>query len=270
MAEDLTVRKTYKMFVDGAFIRSESGRAIAVDGVNVPHGSRKDLRDAVTAARTAFKGWSSKTAYNRGQILYRLAEMLDARQSEFSPLLNSGTAAEKELQACIGTLIWYAGWCDKIHQVSGTVNPVAAPYFVFTLPEPTGVIGLIAPRQPALLAAIRRIAPAIAGGNTAVVIVDEEQALPMLTFAEILATSDVPKGVVNIISGKRSELLGWLASHMDVNAVELGDCDDAEATDIAQRAADNVKRVIRNDGELSLQAVTDMMEMKTVWHPIGS
>lgn len=263
------VRKTYKLFIGGEFVRSESGRAVDVEHVNIPLGSRKDLRDAVRAARSAFDGWSGKTAYNRGQILYRIAEMLDNRRAEFGELLG-GKKGSDEVDESVDTLIWYAGWCDKLHHVAGTVNPVAAPYFVFTLPEPTGVVGLVLPAEPPLLGAVRRIAPALCGGNTVVAQCNLQDSLPVLTLAEVLATSDVPKGVVNIISGKRSELLPWLASHMDVNAIDAGSCSREELRDISERAAENVKRVVKSDGALDLEAVTSLMEMKTVWHPIGA
>ena len=264
------VRKTYKLCIGGEFVRPESGRSADVAGVNVPLGSRKDLRDAVRSARTAFTSWSGKTAYNRGQILYRIAEMLDARRAEFSELLGAQNTAETEIDNSIDTLIWYAGWCDKLHHVAGTVDPVAAPYFVFTLPEPTGVVGLVVPDEPQLLGAVRRIAPALCGGNTVVAICETATSLPLLTFAEVLATSDVTAGAVNIISGKRSELLPWLASHMDVNAVEISACSAAERREVSERAAENVKRVVKIDGSLDLEAVTSLMEMKTVWHPIGA
>lgn len=261
------VRKTYKLFVGGQMVRSESGRAEIVAGVNVPRASRKDLRDAVRAARRAFPGWSGKTAYNRGQILYRTAEMLDARRAEFAAITQGG---RREVQSSVDALMWYAGWCDKLHQVAGTVNPVASPHFVFTLPEPMGVVGLALGEDQALLRTIARVAAAICGGNTVVAVVEQAAGIPVLTLAEVVASSDVPAGVVNILSGSRRELVPWLASHMDVNAIDVGDCDQEIATDAARRAADNVKRVVRSDGQLALQAVTDLMEFKTVWHPVGA
>jgi acyl-CoA reductase-like NAD-dependent aldehyde dehydrogenase len=268
--DDSTVRKTYKLYIGGEFLRSESGRSDDVDGVNVPHATRKDLRDAVRAARSAFPGWSGKTAYNRGQILYRLAEMLDARRGEFAAMLGGGRPAYREVDRAAETLIWYAGWCDKLHQVAGTVNPVASPHFVFTLPEPTGVVGTLLPAAPPLLGAVRHLAPALCAGNTAVAVGDTANAPLLLSLAEVVATSDVPKGVLNLLTGDRAELLPWLASHMDVNAVDVADCDAGLAAAARERAAENVKRMIRGDGELTLQSVTDLMEMKTVWHPIGA
>ena len=268
----MDVRKTYKLFVNGEFVRSESGRAYRPDGgsVNVPRGSRKDLRDAVRAARTAFGGWAGRTAMNRGQILYRAAEMLDGRSAQFAELLGGGTKARRELDQAVETLVWYAGWTDKLSQVTGTVNPVAGPYFNFTIPEPTGVVGIVAPEDSALLGLVRRIAPAVCGGNVVVTLASEASPLPALTLAEVLATSDVPAGVVNIISGQRKELLPWLASHMDVNAIDVAGCTAAEVKAIEESAATNVKRVIKlTEREVSPYLITAFMEMKTVWHPIG-
>ena len=267
----IAVRKTYKLFIGGQFVRSESGRAVDVEGVNVPRGSRKDVRDAVRAARAAFPGWAGRTAMNRGQILYRAAEMLDARQPEFRRLLGGGRRAAREVDAAVEELVWFAGWTDKLQQVAGTVNPVAGPYFNFTLPEPTGVVGAVAPGSPALLGMVRRLAPALCGGNTVVALVSQEDAVPALVLAEVLATSDVPAGVVNIISGRHAELLPWLAGHLDVNAVDATGCDDAELAQVQELAAGNVKRVISRAlaDELSPHAATSLMEFKTVWHPMG-
>ncbi|TMC82894.1 MAG: aldehyde dehydrogenase family protein, partial [Chloroflexi bacterium] len=221
----MDVRKTYKLFVNGEFVRSESGRAYRPDGkVNVPRGSRKDLRDAVRAARTAFPAWSGRTAMNRGQILYRAAEMLDGRGSQFIELLGGGARARRELDQAVETLVWYAGWTDKLSQVTGTVNPVSGPYFNFTIPEPTGVVGIVAPEDDALGGLVRRIAPALCGGNVVVALAAESQPLAALTLAEVLATSDLPGGVVNILSGQRKELIPWLAAHMDVNAIDVAGC----------------------------------------------
>ncbi|HXC79435.1 MAG TPA: aldehyde dehydrogenase family protein [Candidatus Acidoferrum sp.] len=265
------VRKTYKQYVGGEFVRSESGRAYRPDGsVNVPRGSRKDLRDAVRAARTAFAGWSARTAMNRGQILYRTAEMLDARRAEFEALLGGGRKARAELDETVEVLVWYAGWTDKLAQVTGTVNPVSGPYFNFTIPEPTGVVGIVAPHEPALAGLVRRLAPALCGGNVVVALASEDRPLPALTLAEVLATSDFPSGVVNVLSGQRQELLPWLASHMDVNAIDVSGCTPDEIGTVEAAAADNVKRVIKlPPGERSPHLVTAFMEMKTIWHPIG-
>jgi acyl-CoA reductase-like NAD-dependent aldehyde dehydrogenase len=265
------VRKTYKQYVGGEFVRSESGRAYRPDGaVNVPRGSRKDLRDAVRAARGAFAGWSGRTAMNRGQILYRAAEMLDGRRTQFVELLGGGRQARIELDEAVETLVWYAGWTDKLTQVTGTVNPVAGPYFNFTIPEPTGVVGIVAPEEPSLSGLVRRLAPALCGGNVVVALACENRPLPALTLAEVLATSDFPPGVVNVLSGQRREMLPWLAAHMDVNAIDVGGCTAEQVAEVEKAAADNVKRVVKmQSGEASPHLITAFMEMKTIWHPIG-
>src|ERR1700730_14602094 len=269
-AERLDVRKTYKIYVGGQFVRSESGRAYRVEDYNVPRASRKDLRDAVRAARTAFGGWSARTAMNRGQILYRIAEMLDGRRGQFLDLLGGGRRAGREVDAAIETWVWYAGWNDKLAQVAGTVNPVGGPYFNFTIPEPTGVVGVVAPEEPALLGLVRRLAPALCGGNTVVALASESRPLAALTLAEVIATGDLPPGVVHLLSGRRAELLPWLASHMDVNAVDAGACTEPELAAVEEAAAGNLKRVLRQrEAQPSPQAVTALMEFKTVWHPIG-
>jgi acyl-CoA reductase-like NAD-dependent aldehyde dehydrogenase len=270
--ERIDVRKTYKQFVGGEFVRSESGRAYRPDGaINVPRGSRKDLRDAVRAARGAFGGWAGRTAMNRGQILYRAAEMLDGRRSQFVDLLGGDRQARNELDEAVETLVWYAGWTDKLAQVTGTVNPVAGPYFNFTVPEPTGVVGIVAPEQPALAGLVRRLAPALCGGNVIVALAPETRPLPALTLAEVLATSDFPAGVVNVLSGQRHELVPWLAAHMDVNAIDAGGCTPEEVEAIEKAAADNVKRVVKMPStEVSPHLITAFMEMKTIWHPIGA
>jgi acyl-CoA reductase-like NAD-dependent aldehyde dehydrogenase len=265
------VHKTHKLFIGGEFVRSESGRAYRPDGsANVPRGSRKDMRDAVRAARTAFPGWAARTAMNRGQILYRAAEMLDGRRAQFVDVLGGGRGARHEVEQAVEALVWYAGWTDKLAQVAGNTNPVAGPYFNFTIPEPTGVVGIVAPERPALAGLVRRLAPALCGGNTVVVLASESQPLPALTLAEVVATSDVPAGVVNVIGGYHREMLPWLAAHMDVNAIDAGGCTTTEVEAIEKAAAENVKRVVKSPvGEMSLQLITAFMEMKTVWHPIG-
>jgi acyl-CoA reductase-like NAD-dependent aldehyde dehydrogenase len=269
-AERLDVRKTYKLYVGGQFVRSESGRAYSAEAYNVPRASRKDVRDAVRSARTAFGGWAGRTAMNRGQILYRIAEMLDGRRTQFLDLLGGGRPAGREVDAAVETWVWYAGWTDKLAQVAGTVNPVAGPYFNFTIPEPTGLVGVVAPEEPALLGLVRRLAPALCGGNTVVALASEPRPLAALTLAEVIATGDTPAGVVNILSGQRRELLPWLSAHMDVNAIDASGCDDGELAAVEEAAAGNVKRVVRGvDWDLSPQAVTALMEFKTVWHPIG-
>jgi acyl-CoA reductase-like NAD-dependent aldehyde dehydrogenase len=261
----LPVRKTYKLFVGGEFPRSESGRTYEAQGQNVARGSRKDLRDAVRAARSAFPKWSGMTAYNRGQVLYRIAEMMEARAAEFAEL-SSGRA---EVEAAIDRWVWYAGWSDKYAQVLGSSNPVAAPYFNFTIPEPTGVVGVLAPEEPALDGLVARLAPVVVGGNTAVVITSETQPLASIELAEAIATADMPGGVVNILTGHRSELAPWLAGHMDVNALDLGGA-DGDAPELERLAAENVKRVVRGRADRqSPYEIANFLELKTVWHPIG-
>ena len=260
----LPVTKTYKLYLGGAFPRSESGRTYEVEGANVALGSRKDLRDAVRAARGAFPKWAAMTAYNRGQVLYRVAEMMEGRRAQFAEL----TEDEAEVDSAIDRWVWYAGWADKLAQVLGTSNPVAGPYFNFTVPEPTGVVGIVAPDEPPLAGLVSRLAPAIVGGNAAVVVASERRPLAAVTLAEVLATADVPGGVVNVLTGRKRELSPVLASHMDVNAVDLtGAADDV--ADLERLAADNVKRVVRNgDGQSPWHAAA-FLELKTVWHPIG-
>lgn len=280
MAGRLPVAKTYKLFIDGAFPRSESGRTFPVHGpdgtllANAARASRKDLRDAVRIARVAQEGWAARTAYNRGQVLYRVAEMLEGRRTELATLLSDtglGTeAAEEEVEASIDRWVWYAGWSDKVHHVLGTVNPVAGPYFNFTVPEPTGVVGLVASGRPALLGLVSRLVPAIVGGNAVVVVTGGDASLVAVTLGEVLATSDVPAGVVNVLTGERAELLPWLISHLDVNAVDLTGADDDLEAEVVAGAAANVKRVVFGDvEEESPYAIADFMEMKTLWHPIG-
>ncbi len=241
----MDVRKTYKLYVGGEFVRSESGRAYRVDGaVNVPRGSRKDLRDAIQSARAAFPGWAARTAMNRGQILYRAAEMLDGRRAQFVEVLGGGRGASREVELAVDALVWCAGWTDKLAQVMGNTNPVAGPYFNFSIPEPTGVVGIVAPKDAPLAGLVRRVAPALCGGNAVVVLASETEPLAALTLAEVLATSDLPGGVVNVIAGYHRELLSWLASHMDVNAIDVAGCTPDEVTAIEKAAADNVKRVV--------------------------
>jgi acyl-CoA reductase-like NAD-dependent aldehyde dehydrogenase len=260
----LPVNKTYKLYVGGAFPRSESGRTYEVERANVALASRKDVRDAVRAARGAFPKWAGMTAYNRGQVLYRVAEMMEGRRAEFAEL----TGSEAEVDSAIDRWVWYAGWADKLAQVLGASNPVAGPYFNFTVPEPTGVVGLVAPEEPALAGLVSRLAPAIVGGNVAVVLASEHRPLAAVTLAEVLATSDVPGGVVNLLTGRKRELAPVLVGHMDVNAVDLAGA-DGDAAELEGLAADNVKRVVRNgEGQSPLHAAA-FLELKTVWHPIG-
>ena len=261
----LPVRKTYKLYLGGEFPRSESGRTYEAQGANVARGSRKDVRDAVRVARAAFPKWAGLTAYNRGQVVYRIAEMLEARRSEFAELCSGPSEVERS----IDRLVWYAGWADKLAQVLGSSNPVAGPYFNFTVPEPTGVVGIVAPEAPPLAGLVSRLAPAIIGGNAVVVLVSESSPLAAVELAEVLATSDVPGGVVNLLTGHRDELAPILAGHMDVNAIDLAGA-DGQAEELERLAADNVKRVVHGapDGQ-SPWEIAAFLDLKTVWHPIG-
>ncbi|MET0201233.1 MAG: aldehyde dehydrogenase family protein [Gaiellaceae bacterium] len=261
----LPVKKTYKLFVGGEFPRSESGRTYEAEGQNVARGSRKDLRDAVRAARGAFPKWAGMTAYNRGQVLYRVAEMMEARRAEFADLCSG----PKEVDRSIDRFVWYAGFADKLAQVLGSSNPVAGPYFNFTVPEPQGVVAVLAPEEPALAGLVSRIAPALVGGNAVVAIASESHPLAAIELAEALATADVPGGVVNIVTGLRDELAPVVASHMDVNALDVTGA-DGEVAELERLAADNVKRVVRGaaDGQ-SAWEISRFLELKTVWHPIG-
>jgi acyl-CoA reductase-like NAD-dependent aldehyde dehydrogenase len=256
------VKKTYKLYVGGAFPRSESGRTYEAEGHNIARASRKDLRDAVRVARGALGKWTGMTAYNRGQVLYRVAEMMEARSEELAQLCDG----RAEVERSVDRFVWYAGWTDKLAQVLGGANPVAGPYFNFTVPEPTGVVGIVAPGEPALLGLVSRLAPVLAGGNVAVVIASEAHPRAAIELAEVLATSDVPGGVVNVLTGLRDELAPHLARHLDVDALDL-DRGDAE---LERAAADNVKRVVfgRADAQ-SPYEIASFLELKTVWHPMG-
>jgi len=261
----LPVKKTYKLYIGGAFPRSESGRTYEAEGQNVARASRKDLRDSVVAARSAQPKWAAATAYNRGQVLYRIAEMMEARTAEFAEL----TGGTGEVERAIDRWVWYAGFADKLAQTLGSANAVAGPYFNFTVPEPTGVVGIVAPDEPPLLGLVSRIAPALVGGNAVVVLASETRPLAAVELAEVLATSDVPGGVVNLLTGYRAELAPWLASHMDVNAIDLTGADGLSA-ELEQAAAENVKRVVHGSADSqSLWEISAFLELKTVWHPIG-
>jgi acyl-CoA reductase-like NAD-dependent aldehyde dehydrogenase len=262
----LPVKKTYKLFIGGAFPRSESGRTYEAEGQNIAWASRKDVRDAVSAARGAQPKWATATAYNRGQVLYRIAEMMEARVKEFAELCSG----KDEVHRAIDRWVWYAGFADKLAQVIGSSNPVAGPYFNFTIPEPTGVVAVVAPDDPPLLGLVSRIAPALTGGNAVVALASETHPLSAIELAEAIATSDVPGGVVNLLTGRRSELAPWLASHMDVNAIDVTGADGLRA-DLEVAAAENVKRVVagKADGQ-SLHDISSFLELKTVWHPIGT
>jgi acyl-CoA reductase-like NAD-dependent aldehyde dehydrogenase len=290
----LPVLRTYKMYVGGAFPRTESGRTYLVsDSEGIPlanacRGSRKDLRDAVRIARAAAPGWAKRTAMNRGQILYRVAEVLEGRADQFvTEVMAAEGLRVGEARAAVGRAIdrwvWYAGWTDKIGQVLGAANPVAAPYFNFTIPEPTGVVGVVAPEQSSLLGLVSRLAPVLAGGNVAVVLASESRPLPSITLAEVLATSDVPGGVVNILTGQRKELVPVLASHADVDAMDGWGIPDELRLAAETSAADSVKRVARRPRGVTDERfdwlddraaerpewIAAFLEMKTVWHPIG-
>jgi acyl-CoA reductase-like NAD-dependent aldehyde dehydrogenase len=280
----LDIRKTYKLFIGGAFPRSESGRSYPVSGTDggllahAARASRKDARDAVTAARAAFGRWSAATAYNRGQVLYRAAEMLEGRAGQFAGdiVMGEGLAlpdAERAVAAAVDRWVWYAGWPDKVAQVAGAANPVAGPYFNFSVPEPTGVVAVVAPAESSLLGLVSVLAPVIATGNAAVVVASERRPLPAVTLAEVLATSDVPAGVVNVLTGFTAELAPVLAGHMDVNAIDLTGVEPAARADLERLAAENVKRVFAaQDDWAAVPGVGRMLaflETKTVWHPVG-
>ena len=261
----LPVKKTYKLYIGGAFPRSESGRSYEAEGQNVARASRKDARDAVRAARAALPGWSGLTAYNRGQILYRLAEMMEARKTD----LEHVSSGRREVEDAIDRVIWYAGFADKLAQILGSSNPVAGPYFDFTVPEPTGVVATLAPAEPPLGGLVSRILPPLVGGNTVVAVASETHPLAAVELAEALATSDVPGGAVNILTGFREELSGWLAGHMDVNAIDLSGA-NGDVAELERLAAENVKRVVRSDPDgQSPWEIAAFLELKTVWHPIG-
>jgi acyl-CoA reductase-like NAD-dependent aldehyde dehydrogenase len=285
MSARVPVRRTAKLYVGGEFPRSESGRAYEVfshDGrllAWAARASRKDLRDAVRAARAAQPGWAGKTAYNRGQVLYRVAELMEGRRSQFEAELADSGAADpaRGVSAAIDRWVWYAGWADKIGQVLGATNPVAGPYFNFTIPEPTGVVGIVAPGDQALLGLVSRLAPAIVSGNTAVVVASERSPLLAVSLSEVLATSDVPGGVVNLLTGFTKELVPWLAGHMDVNAIDVTGVPAEMMAQVEELAAENVKRVHRGPHVDPFTAeaqspyeVTALMEFKTVWHPMGA
>ncbi|WP_406303306.1 aldehyde dehydrogenase family protein [Streptomyces sp. NBC_00885] len=285
-ATRLGVFKTYKLYVGGKFPRSESGRVYEVTDskgkwlANAPLSSRKDARDAVVAARKAFGSWSGATAYNRGQILYRIAEMLEGRRDQFVREVADAEGLSKSkaaavVDAAIDRWVWYAGWTDKIGQIVGGANPVAGPYFNLSTPEPTGVVTILAPQESSFLGLVSVLAPVIATGNTAIVIASEKSPLPALSLGEVLATSDLPGGVVNVLSGRTAEIATPLASHQDVNAIDLTGADDVLAKELEIAAADNLKRVLRPQpvdfsADPGTHRLTAFLETKTVWHPTGS
>jgi acyl-CoA reductase-like NAD-dependent aldehyde dehydrogenase len=290
----ISVRKTYKLYVGGAFPRSESGRSYlvsAADGTplaNAVRASRKDLRDAVRAAHGAFPAWSAKTAMNRGQVLYRVAELMEGRRDQFVAEVATAEGlrdarASEVVDRAIDRWVWYAGWADKITQILGSANPVAAPYFNFTIPEPTGIVGVVAPETSSLLGLVSRLAPPLVAGNTVVLLASESRPLPAITLTEVLATSDVPGGVVNVLTGRKRELVPVLASHVDVDALDVWGVPDDLRVETEQLAADDIKRVSRRPRGVSdarfdwlddraaerPEWISVFLEMKTVWHPIG-
>jgi acyl-CoA reductase-like NAD-dependent aldehyde dehydrogenase len=287
MTDRLAIRKTYKLYVDGAFPRSESGRTYEVTDArghflaNAAQASRKDARDAVVAARGAFAKWSAATAYNRGQVLYRVAEVMEGRHPQFCEEVAAGEGlshgrARAAVDAAVDRWVWYAGWTDKLAAVLGGANPVAAPYLDFSLPEPTGVVAVLAPQHSSLLGLVSVLAPVLATGCTAVVVSSAERPLPAVTLAEVLATSDVPAGVVNLLTGDAAELGPWLAEHADVDAVDLTGAPARLAAELERSAAGTIKRVIRTPAEEpdwtadpGLSRMTPFLETKTVWHPMG-
>jgi acyl-CoA reductase-like NAD-dependent aldehyde dehydrogenase len=286
-SERVDVRKTYKLFIGGAFPRSESGRSYAVSDsrgrflANAALASRKDARDAVVAALKAWPGWSARTGYNRDQILYRIAEMLEGRRDQFAAEVAaaeglSRARADAQVSAAIDRWVWYAGWADKVAQVLGSSNQVAGPYFDFSVPEPTGVVAAVAPQRSTLLGLVSVIAPIIVTGNACVVLAAEDRPLPAVSLAEVLATSDLPGGVVNILTGRAAEVAPWLASHLDVHGLDLTGVDDpALAVDLERAAAGNLKRVLLPEQEPDwaakpgLTRMRTFIETKTVWHPVG-
>jgi acyl-CoA reductase-like NAD-dependent aldehyde dehydrogenase len=262
----LPVRKTYKLYIGGAFPRSESGRTYEAEGQNVARASRKDAREAVRAARAALAKWSGATAYNRGQVLYRLAEMMETRAGD----LEAACTGRDEVERSIDRVVWYAGWADKLAQVLGGANPVAGPYFNFTIPEPTGVVAIVAPLEPPLEGLVSRLLPALVGGNTVVVAASAAHPLAAVELAEALATSDMPAGAVNILTGDAAELAPVLAAHLDVNAIDLTGVVDGDAAELERLASEGVKRVVRGAAtEQSVWEIEPLMEAKTVWHPVG-
>jgi acyl-CoA reductase-like NAD-dependent aldehyde dehydrogenase len=276
----LDVKKTYKLFIGGAFPRSESGRTYEVKSAkgvfiaNPSLASRKDLRDAVVAARAAHSGWSSATAFNRGQILYRIAEMMEGRTSQFIDEIVAlegitPAAAKKQVEEAIDLWVWYSGWCDKIGAIYGSTNAVSGSFYNFTTPESLGVVATFAPAKQSLLGAVQALAPILAGGNTAILIASEKYPLPAISLSEVIGTSDVPGGVVNILTGSSAELAPWIGSHMDIDGVDASGLNKTQEKDLRIAGADNLKRIHSFKESQSPQRVLSFMENKTVWHPIG-
>jgi acyl-CoA reductase-like NAD-dependent aldehyde dehydrogenase len=276
----LDVNKTYKLFIGGAFPRSESGRVYEIKGANKKFlanaalASRKDLRDAVVAAKSSQAGWANATAFNRGQILYRIAEIMQGRNEQFIEEISAlegitTKAAKLQVSEAIDTWVWYSGWCDKLSSISGSQNQVAGPFYNFTTPEALGVIALFAESKPSLLGAVRTLAPALAGGNSAILIASESYPLPAITLSEVIATSDVPGGVVNVLTGKTSELLPWIGSHMEIDGVDVTGLNKKQEDEIKLVGADNLKRISRFASTNHPERILNFMEYKTIWHPIG-
>ena len=276
----IDVNKTYKLFIGGAFPRSESGRVYEIKGANKkfianpPLASRKDLRDAVVAAKSAQPGWANATAFNRGQILYRIAEIMEGRSEQFVDEICAlegvtNKVAKTQVEAAIDTWVWYSGWCDKLSSVTGSLNQVSGPFYNFTTPEPLGVVAIFAENKPSLLGVVRTLAPVLAGGNSAVLIASENYPLPAITLSEALATSDVPGGVVNILTGKSAELAPWVGSHMEIDGVDVAGLSKKQEEELKLVGADNLKRIFRFNPDNHPERILSFMEQKTVWHPIG-
>jgi len=276
----IDVNKTYKLFIGGAFPRSESGRVYEIKGANKKFianpslASRKDLRDAVVAAKAAQPGWANAAAFNRGQILYRIAEIMEGRSEQFVDEICAlegvtNKVAKSQVEAAIDTWVWYSGWCDKLSSVTGSLNQVSGPFYNFTTPEPLGVVAIFAENKPSLLGVVRTLAPVLAGGNSAVLIASENYPLPAITLSEALATSDVPGGVVNILTGKSAELAPWVGSHMEIDGVDVAGLSKKQEEELKLVGADNLKRVFRFNPENHPERILSFMEQKTVWHPIG-
>ncbi len=276
----IDVNKTYKLFIGGAFPRSESGRVYEIKGnnkkfiANPALASRKDLRDAVVAAKTAHSGWANATAFNRGQILYRVAEIMQGRSDQFIDeicALEGVTTkvAKVQVEEAIDTWVWYSGWCDKLSSVTGSLNQVSGPFYNFTTPEALGVVAIFAENKPSLLGVVRTLAPVIASGNSAVLIASESYPLPAITLSEVLATSDVPAGVVNILTGKITELAPWVGSHMEIDGVDVAGLSKKQEEELKLVGADNLKRIFRFSPTNHPERILSFMEQKTVWHPIG-
>ncbi|CAB4901662.1 unannotated protein [freshwater metagenome] len=276
----IDVNKTYKLFIGGAFPRSESGRVYEVKGANKKFianpslASRKDLRDAVVAAKSAHSGWANATAFNRGQILYRIAEIMEGRSEQFIDEICelegvTSKAAKIQIEEAIDTWVWYSGWCDKLSSVTGSLNQVSGPFYNFTSPEALGVVAIFAENKPSLLGVVRTLAPVIAGGNAAVLIASENYPLSAITLSEVIATSDMPAGVVNILTGKSSELAPWVGAHMEIDGVDVAGLSKKQEEELRLVGADNLKRVFRFSSINHPDRITSFMEQKTVWHPIG-